>query len=102
MIILLLKYHTLSYNYEKNWINMNKVILSVDDENLETVLMILSNLKNGLIREITTDAQVIKVKSTQYKPKVKTIIREEDSGTNDKNGKYINPSAYKKRLQAKR
>jgi hypothetical protein len=81
---------------------MNEVKLFVDDKNLETVLMILSNLKNGLIREVVTDSKAVKAKHTQYKPKVQTIIREEESGTNDKNGKYINPSAYKKRLQAMR
>lgn len=76
---------------------LNEIKLSVDDKNLETVLTVLNNLKEGLITKIETNSKV-SVKSSQYKPKTNAIIREENSGTNDKSGKYINPAAYKQRL----
>ena len=79
---------------------MKKITLSVDDKNLETVLTILENLKNGLIEKIETDINFQR-KSTQYKPKKSGVIYEHESGTNDTNGKYLSASAYKKRLQNK-
>jgi len=74
---------------------MNKIELSVSDTNLETVLTILDNLKAGLIINIATSS---KTKTTQYQPKINTIIREENSGTNDTSGKY-SASAYRERLK---
>ncbi len=79
---------------------MNEIKLSVDDKNLDTVLSILNNLKDGLILDIKTDANVKrKVGKTQYQPKNNKIIREENSGTNDSSGKYINISAYRQKLK---
>ncbi len=82
---------------------MNEIKLSVDDKNLETVITILKNLKSGLIDSIETDSKTSNVRrATQYQPKTNTIIREEESGTSDKNGKYINAAAYKNRLKSKK
>ncbi len=80
---------------------MKTVNLTVDDKNLELVLTLLNNLKEGLITNIQTDGTVNSKlqKATQYKPKTNAIIKEENSGTNDTNGKYLNPNAYKKKLQ---
>jgi len=78
---------------------MNEIKLSVEDENLETVLTILNNLKNELIVNIETKGIRGKSRATQYKPKINTIIREEESGTSDTSGKYINAAAYKDRLK---
>lgn len=82
---------------------MKTIHLTVDDKNLQTVLTILNNLKDGLIADIQTEgAKNSKVqRSTHYKPRVNTIIREENSGTNDTNGKYLNANAYKQKLQNK-
>ena len=82
---------------------MNEIKLSVDDESLETVLIILENLKPGLINSIDINGTVSKVrKATQYQPRTNTIIREEESGTSDTSGKYINMAAYKDRLKRKK
>lgn len=78
---------------------MNEIKLSVDDNNLETVLSILNNLKDGLITNIETNGKLTKARTTQYQPKVNTIVREENSGTNDTSGKYTNAAAYKQRLK---
>ncbi|SMP86143.1 hypothetical protein SAMN06313540_10313 [Epsilonproteobacteria bacterium SCGC AD-308-E02] len=81
---------------------MNEIKLSVDDKNLETVLTILNNLKTGLITDIETNGKISKVRPTQYQPKMKTIMKDDDFGTKDSSGKYINPAAYKQRLKNKK
>lgn len=79
---------------------MNEIKLSVKNENLETVLTILNSLKEGLLDEIQLANKVLKIKhKTQYQPKVNTIIKEENSGTADISGKYMNPASYKKKLK---
>ncbi len=81
---------------------MNEIKLLVEDKNLETVLTILQNLKSGLIAELQCDAKSLAPKrTTQYQPKVNTIIKEENSGTSDKSGKYVSVSAYRQRLKKK-
>ncbi|MEA3369759.1 MAG: hypothetical protein U9Q40_00295 [Campylobacterota bacterium] len=78
---------------------MNEIKLSVDDAELETVLTILQNLKTGLIKNIETNGKSLTQKMTQYQPKTNTIIKEENSGTNDSSGKYANAAAYRARLK---
>ena len=79
---------------------MNKITLSIEKENLETVLSILNNLKSGLISDIKMDVKT-RVNATQYQPKTKKVIYEQESGTNDSNGKYASVSAYKQKLRSK-
>ena len=82
---------------------MNEIKLSVDEKNLKIVMNILENLKDGLIEKIETNFKTSKTKrTTQYQPKTNTIIREEESGTSDTNGKYINAAAYKNKLKSKK
>ncbi|MDF1878960.1 hypothetical protein JHD46_04825 [Sulfurimonas sp. SAG-AH-194-C20] len=72
-----------------------QITLTVSNENVDTLLTILNNLKSGLITNIQTDAKV----STQYQPKSK-VIYEHESGTHDTSGKY-SASAYRERLKRK-
>ena len=74
---------------------MNEIKLTVDDENLQTVVSILQNLKSGLIVSMQTTK---KTKTTQYQPKSSGVIFEHESGTNDTSGKY-SLKAYKERLK---
>jgi len=76
---------------------MQEIKLKVEDKNLEVLMSILNNLKEGLISNIQSTAKT--ARTSQYKPKINTIIKEEDSATADTSGKYINPTAYKQRLQ---
>ena len=78
---------------------MNDITLKVDDKNLQTLLTILENLKEGLIEEMTVNGKSSSLNSTQYKPRVNTIIKEEESGTHDTSGKYASITLYKQRLQ---
>ena len=77
---------------------MKKIILDVEDKNLETVIMILENLKNGLISNIENCSVTKEVRKTQYQPKSSSVIYEHESGTNDISGKY-STKAYKARLK---
>ena len=73
---------------------MSKITLDVNDDNLQTVLLILENLKNGLILNIEIDKKVSKY-NTAYKPKVNKVIYE-----NEKlDGKYLNAASFKNRLK---
>ena len=79
---------------------MNEIKLLVEDKNVALVLSIVENLKDGLISGIESSAGITKIqKTTRYQPKVNTIIREEDSCTSDKSGKYMNPASYKNRMK---
>ncbi len=62
-------------------------------------MSILNNLKVGLISDIEIDSKKSKARKTHYQPKKNSIIKEEESGTFDTSGKYINPLAYKQRLR---
>ncbi len=70
---------------------MKQIILNVKDENLDTVLTILDNLKAGLIDNISSDAK--KTLHTRYVPKSSEIVRE---GAKPQ-GKYISKAEYQKR-----
>lgn len=76
---------------------MQEIKLHVEDENLDTVLNILNNLKSGLITQLQINNST--QHSSQYKPKLNTIIREENSGTSDRSGKYASAKAYKQKLK---
>ena len=78
---------------------MNEIKISVEDKNLEVVMTLLENLKDGLISDISTNGVKAKSHPTQYQPKTNTIIREENSGTNDRSGKYANANTYRERLK---
>ena len=75
---------------------MQKINLLVSDENLETLLTILDNLKDGLIQKMDVEGKTSS-RTTQYKPK-KGVIYEQESGTNDTSGKY-SAAAYRARLK---
>ncbi|MFT5659702.1 MAG: hypothetical protein ACI9TV_000324 [Sulfurimonas sp.] len=79
---------------------MNEIKLLVEDKNITLVLAILDNLKEGLISDIQSNTETKKPpKTTRYQPKVNTIVKEEDSGTADTSGKYMNPASYKRRMK---
>ena len=71
---------------------MKKIVLSVDDRHLETVMSILTNLKVGLIDNIQSD-EVKKTRKPAYVPKQGKAIDEREKPT----GKYLSPSQYRNR-----
>ena len=79
---------------------MNTIKLSIEDKNLDLVLSIINNLKDGLISDIEIDKK--NKYKTKYQPKTKQIILEENTSTSSLQGKYLNPKAYKQKMQKKR
>ena len=76
---------------------MKKIVLDIEEDNIETVLLILKNLKDDLINNILLDDKNITIKRTQYMPKQNKIIMEDEPTVN----KYMNATTYKKRLASK-
>ena len=82
---------------------MNEIKLFIDEKNLKSVMNILENLKDGLIEKIEINSKTSNERRpTQYQPKTNTIVREENSGTNDSSGKYASAAAYKDRIKRKK
>lgn len=80
---------------------MSKVVLDIDSKNVDTVLMILKNLKSGLIKNISIDNK--KQVSNLDIQKEKRVLVEEDEFLAKKApmGKY-SKEAYKSRLLNKK
>ncbi len=78
---------------------MKEIKLKVADENVDTLMNILENLKSGLINSIEVDGKSSKTRTTKYQPKANRVVYEHESNENDRSGKYISPSAYKARLK---
>ncbi len=70
---------------------MKQLILNVKDENLDTVVMILENLKKGLIEKIEYDGK--KQMLSRYQPKQNGVVREGQMPS----GKYISKDEYQRR-----
>jgi len=73
---------------------MSKITIETTDANVQTVLTILENLKDGLITNIKVDGTAAKHK-TSYQPKLNKVIKEGEV----QSGKYMNAASYKKRLK---
>lgn len=81
---------------------MQEIKLLLEDQNVETVLTILENLKSGLITEIQTEGKTLKAKTAQYRPKTNAASREEKREPEQGGSKYLSPAAFKQRLQGKK
>ncbi|CAM3903631.1 hypothetical protein [Arcobacter cloacae] len=73
---------------------MKQIKLNIEDENLEIVLTILNNLKNGLIKSIESSETNIS-STTKYQPKLNKVICENEKPQ----GKYLSTASYKAKLQ---
>ena len=80
---------------------MSKITLDVNSKNIDTVLMILSNLKPGLITSITTDKRN-NIISKQNEGNLKQeILKDEFMKKPTSTGKYLSKDEYKYRIQKK-
>lgn len=70
---------------------MKQIVLDVKEENINTILTILENLKDGLIENINSDSK--KVNSARYTPKSNEVVREGVKPS----GKYLSKEEYQKR-----
>ncbi len=72
---------------------MKQIKLNIQDDKLEIVLMILKNLKDGLITSIEGETNISV--NTKYQPKLNKIYDENERPQ----GKYLSPRAYKIKLE---
>lgn len=77
---------------------MAKITLNIADENLQTVLTVLENLKDGLIQDMDVD-KTSKTPRTSYKPRTNKVIYEDEQMSEATSGKYINAASFKKRMK---
>ena len=83
----------------KKGYTLSKITLDVDDRNIDTVLTILNNLKPGLIKNLSTNANNINTR-LQAKKELKQQHIEEDEfmSKTPSMGKYLSKSAFKNKL----
>lgn len=77
---------------------MSKITIDVSSKNLETVLLILESLKDGLVLNIEVDNSRSKY-TAAYKPKIHKAVFDNEQAAESSNGKYLSAASFKKRLQ---
>ena len=78
---------------------MSKIVLDVEDKNLDTVLLILHNLKQGLVTNINTDKKSINTTIQAKKALKNKVLDHEFMDESPSSGKYLSKSAYKNKLR---
>ena len=79
---------------------MSKIVLDVDDKNIDTVLTILNNLKSGLIKNISAPTNNINSRMQAKKLLKQQNIQEDEFMSSSPNtGKYLSRSDYKNKLK---
>jgi len=73
---------------------VKKIVLNIDDEHLQTVMTILTNLKEGLIESIESNG-VKPARKASYAPKYGRVVDESQRPA----GKYATAAVYKSRLK---
>ena len=88
-------------NTNKKGTHLAKITLDIDNKDIDTVLLILNNLKSGLINNITTDKKNITSSNINKKNIKKQILEDDFIPKPVSNGKYLSSNAYKQKLQNK-
>jgi hypothetical protein len=76
---------------------LSKIVLDVDSKNLDTVLIILNNLKQGLVKNISIDNKKIPL-NLEAKKAQKKVLEDEFMPSKPSGGKYLSKNDYKERL----
>jgi hypothetical protein len=95
---------------------MAKILLDVSEENLGTLLLVLNNLKEGLVNRVEVnpllekgamsstekgDTQVRK-REPRYQPKANKVVYEEEQMGLVSRGKYLDPKSFKEKLRGRK
>jgi hypothetical protein len=80
---------------------LSKIILEVEDKNIDTVLLILHNLKQGLVKNISSDKRNINTSIQAKKALKKQVVEDEFMSAAPSSGKYLSRSAFKNKLARK-
>ncbi len=79
---------------------MSKIVLDVDDKNIDIVLTILNNLKTGMIKNISAPTNSINSRIQEKKlVKEQQILKDEFMCSSPSTGKYLSRAAYKNKLK---
>jgi len=79
---------------------LSKIILDIDDKNIDTVLTILNNLKTGLIKNISAPTNNINTRIQEKKiARQKNILEDEFISSPPSTGKYLSRSDYKNKIK---
>lgn len=79
---------------------MSKIVLDIDEKNIDTVLIILNNLKPGLIKNISSSTNNINSRMQAKKLlKQQNIEEDEFMSSSPSTGKYLSKSEYKNKLR---
>lgn len=79
---------------------MSKIVLDIDEKNIDTVLIILNNLKPGLIKNISSSTNNINSRMQAKKLlKQQNIQEDEFMSSSPSTGKYLSRSDYKNKLK---
>ncbi len=79
---------------------MSKIVLDIDEKNIDTVLIILNNLKPGLIKNISSSTNNINSRMQAKKLlKQQNIQEDEFMSSSPSTGKYLSKSEYKNKLR---
>ena len=79
---------------------MSKIVLDVEDKNIDIVLTILNNLKSGLIKNISAPTNNINFRIQEKKIiKQKNILDDEFMSSRPSTGKYLSRSDYKNKIK---
>ena len=76
---------------------MSKISFDVEKENVQLVMTLLENLKEGLVHNLKVDDKQ-QVKHKRYEAKQNKIVMENEPVQ----GKYIDVNAFKNRLRKKK
>jgi len=79
---------------------LSKIVLDIDEKNIDTVLIILNNLKPGLIKNISSSTNNINSRMQAKKLlKQQNIEEDEFMSSSPSTGKYLSKSEYKNKLR---
>ena len=79
---------------------MSKIVLDIDEKNIDTVLTILNNLKAGLIKDISAPTNSINSRIQEKRlAKEQHILKDEFMSSSPSTGKYLSKAAYKNKLR---
>ena len=98
---------------------MAKVLLDVSEENLGTLLLVLNNLKEGLVKKVEVNPAEVNLagaasahsspsvdkkpkREPRYQPKANKVVYEEEQMGLVSRGKYLDPKSFKEKLQGRR
>lgn len=80
---------------------MSKIVLDVNPKDMDTVLLILKNLKSGLIKNISTDSKAKPISSSLNNKQIKQKVQEDEFLSSKPSvSKYMSRSEYKNRLSS--